>query len=114
MSPNEELVFLRSRVVELEQKLTAVDTADIAFMFSLPPMLEKAFKLLLQNQRVTTQMVADNLGPEIDAKMTMFRLRKYIKAHGVEIKSKRHLGYWIEPAEKKRLVDAMELTQSSN
>lgn len=113
MTPNEELSFLRSRVVELEQKLTGVNTADIAFMFSLPPMLEKAFKLLLTNQRVTTQMIAENLGADIDAKMTMFRLRKYLTSHGVEVKSKRHLGYWIDPAAKSQLVDALEATLSS-
>lgn len=114
MTLNEEVVFLRSRVEELEQKLTGVSNYDVAFMFSLPPMLEKVFKLLLQNQRVTTQMVVDSLGTEIDVKMTMFRLRKYLKPHAIEVNSKRHIGYWLNQDVKERLIEAMELTQPSN
>lgn len=114
MTLNEEVVFLRTRVEELEQKLTGVSNYDVAFMFSLPPMLEKVFRLLLLNKRVTTQMVSDSLGSEIDVKMTMFRLRKYLKPHDVEVKSKRHIGYWLESDVKERLLDAMELTQPSN
>lgn len=114
MTLNEEVVLLRSRVEELEQKLTGVSNYDVAFMFSLPPILEKVFKLLLLNKRVTTQMVADNVGTEIDVKMTMFRLRKYLKPHGVDVQSKRHIGYWLDQETKERLIEAMELTQPSN
>lgn len=114
MTLNEEVVLLRSRVEELEQKLTGVSNYDVAFMFSLPPMLEKVFRLLLLNKRVTTQMVADHLGSDIDVKMTMFRLRKYLKPHDVEVQSKRHIGYWLDQEAKERLLDMMELTQPSS
>lgn len=114
MTAAEEIEFLRSRVVELETKLNEVDNTDIAFMFSLPPMLEKLFKLLLKQPRVTTEMIVEGLGAEVDAKMTVFRLRKYLKPHDIDVKSKRHLGYWIEPAEKERLFEKMRTTQPSN
>ena len=114
MTLNEEVVHLRSRVEELEQKLTGVSNYDVAFKFALPPMLEKVFRLLLLNKRVTTQMIADHLGADIDVKMTMFRLRKYLKPQGVDVQSKRHIGYWLDQEVKERLIEAMDITQPSN
>lgn len=114
MTLNEEVVLLRSRVEELEQRLTGVSNYDVSFAFALPPMLEKVFRLLLTNKRVTTQMIADHLGANIDVKMTMFRLRKHLKPHNVEVHSKRHIGYWLSDEAKEQLISAMELTPPSN
>jgi len=93
-----------------------MDDADIAFLFSLPPKLEKLFRLLLLHSRVTTAMIVAELGAKADAKMTIFRLRKYLaeSGHEVDIKSKRHLGYWIERDDKSRLMEKMNITLPSN
>lgn len=87
-----------------------VAKTDFAFVFSLPPMLEKIFVLLLQHHRVTTEQITAQVPKCAEPKSAMFRLRKFLKKYEVELKSKRHMGYWIEPADKKKLLDAARVT----
>lgn len=110
MTPEEELEFLRSRVNELELKQTELDATDFAFAFSLPPMLEKVFRLLMAQSRVTGEQISARLPQGAEAKCAVFRLRKSLKPFGVTVQSKRHIGYWIDPADKKRLLQSARTT----
>ena len=106
MSPEQELEFLRSRVNELELKASELDATDFALAFEMPPTLEKIFRLIMAQPRVTTEQIAARLPQGSEVKCAMFRLRKCLKPTNVEIQSKRHIGYWITQADKKRLLQA--------
>lgn len=84
------------------------EAADLAFVFSLPPLLEQVFRMLMAQPRVPSEVIAERLNVTTP-KTAILRLRRALQKHGIEVQSKRHLGYWIEPADKKRLV---ELAQS--
>jgi hypothetical protein len=114
MTLEEELQFLRSKVAALEIKLIENDKTDLAVVFSLPPVLEKLFRMLLQHPRVASETLAERLNINGEAKTAVFRLRKYLSQYNVDIKSRRHFGYWIEPEDKKRLLEVMKVTQASN
>lgn len=114
MSPNEELEFLRTRVNELELKTAELDATDFAFAFSLPPVLEKVFRLLMTQPRATTEQISARLPQGAEVKCAMFRLRKCLKSSGDVIQSKRHIGYWIDPADKKRLLQTARATLAGN
>jgi len=105
MTPEQqqELEFLRSRVSELESKINETAELDLAFAFSLPPTLEKILRLLLAQQRVTTEQLAARLPGGTEVKGALFRLRDRLKPFGVKIQSRRHLGYWIDAADKKKI-----------
>lgn len=87
------------------------DYQDIIFAFSLPPVLSKVFLLLMEEQRITNEMIHKLTG---HPKYTMFRLRKTLNKHDVDVKSKRYFGYWLEPADKQKLVEAAKATLGSN
>lgn len=114
MSPEEELEFLRSRVNELELKAVELDATDFAFAFSLPPMLERVFRLLMAQPRVTTEQIAARLPQGAEVKCAMFRLRKMLKKAGVEVQSQRHIGYWITHEEKKKAMQIARATLAGN
>ena len=103
MTPEEELEALRSRVAALEAK--ELDYVDVAFVFHLPPMLEKIFRLLMAQSRLTSEQLAARLPQSASPKFVIFRLRKALAPFEIEIKSQRHLGYWIDEADKKRIAE---------
>lgn len=113
MTPEQEIEYLRSKVGELESKVIDTDI-DLAFAFSLPPLMEKVFRLLLQYPRMTTEQLAARLPSGSEPKCSMFRMRKFLLKHGVELKSQRYIGYWIEPADKKKLIETAKATLSGN
>ena len=114
MSPEEELEFLRTRVNELELKTAELDATDFAFVFSLPPMLEKIFRLMMAQPRVTSEQLAARLPQGAEVKCAVFRLRKCLKPFGVNVQSKRHIGYWIEQSDKKKLLQTARANLAGN
>lgn len=113
MTPENELQYLRAKVEEPETKVIDTDV-DFAFAFSLPPRLDKAFRLLLQHQRITTEQLKARLPHGSEPKCSMFRLRKFLMRHGIELRSQRYIGYWIDPADKKKLIEIAKVTLSGN
>lgn len=108
MTPAEELENLRSKIAAMETTQEEFDTAELAFVFSLPPMLAKLLKHLLEKRLTSSDAAAKAMGVSSEPKTAVFRLRKVLQRYGVDIKSRRHLGYWIEADEKQRLVDALK------
>lgn len=113
MTPEQENIYLRSRVAELEKSKADLEI-DYAFVFSLPPIVERTFRLLLQHPRVTTEQLAARLPVGAEPKCAIFRLRKFLKRHGFDVQSRRHLGYWLDPADKERLVEMAKVTLAGN
>ena len=74
------------------------DVMRLAEVFQLPTMLGNLMGLLMARPTVTNAMLR-KLTPK--PKAAVFRLRKYVP--GVEIHSRRYVGYWIEDKDKARI-----------
>src|SRR5690349_13239035 len=99
---DDEKVQLRARIRDLEIALGQSDQ-NLAVTFRLTPVLNNLFGLLLALPNVTAEMVRQRLEIATDAKVAMHRLREHLKPWGIEIKSRRNLGYWLEDEEKVRV-----------
>lgn len=67
--------------------------------YDLPPSLAKILLLLVENKVVTARMIELEHRLTKDAKVAIHRLRRRMDATpDVEIKSRRDVGYWMEPA----------------
>lgn len=91
-----------------------IQQTDLAFVFLLPPLLTSILRILLERPRVTTEQLTSQLPEGTDIKSAIFRIRKLLKEHEVELRSRRYLGYWIEPADKTKLLDAARNTLEGN
>jgi D-ribose pyranose/furanose isomerase RbsD len=112
MKPDEELSFLRAKVAELENKSKVTDI-DLALIYGLPPVLERLLRMLMNSPRVTNEMIEERLDLKTLPKVAVFRLRKYMQQHGINVQSKRHLGYWLDPKDKE-LIAAGKSNPPSN
>jgi hypothetical protein len=59
-------------------------------------------------------MITLRLNIATDAKVAIHRLRDALKGHGIEIKSRRGLGYWLEPEDKERIWEITRKVTASN
>lgn len=73
--------------------------------FDLPLTLAKILALLMRNQVVTVPMIEQEHRITKDAKVAIHRLRRRLGNTEVEIKSRRDFGYWLEKADRERVVD---------
>lgn len=96
-----EVEALRERVRELEAALGLADPALVRL--NLSPALRKIMGLMIQLPHVTPEMIEDRLGIATTAKVAIHRLRHKLKPHGIEIKSRHCVGYWLEPEMKERI-----------
>jgi biotin operon repressor len=72
----------------------------------LPPSLAALLQLLVSERVVTPEMIRQRLDLKHDYKVAIHRLRDLIKDAGLEIHSRRNVGYWIEDQDKSRRVNA--------
>lgn len=98
----EEYQRVCARVADLETALEQ-SNANLAVTFRLPPALNKLLGLLISLPNVTSEMVHQRLEIATDAKVAVHRLRRYMSPHGIQINSRRNLGYWIENADKAKI-----------
>lgn len=75
--------------------------------YDLPPSLAKILLLLVANQVVTARMIELDHKLTKDAKVAIHRLRRRLEASPVEVKSRRDVGYWIEPESREIVRKAM-------
>lgn len=101
---------LQERVRELEATLGLAD--DYIVAFDLSPVQRKVLGLMMQLPHVTPEMIEFRLGIATAAKVAMYRLRRRLKPLGIEIKSRRNIGYWLDP-KTKELVRSL-VTEKSN
>ena len=74
------------------------ETEKLTEVFQLTPMQSNLLGLLMARPTVTNAMIRKiTLKP----KALMFRLRQHL--HGIEIHSRRYVGYWIEDKDKDRI-----------
>jgi hypothetical protein len=95
MNTTEELERLQQRVKDLQIAL-GQSNDNLAVTFKLTPVLNNLMGLLLALPNVTPEMIRQRLEIAPDAKVAIHRLRKHLEPYGIDIKSRRNLGYWLE------------------
>jgi hypothetical protein len=83
-------------------KLTAIQ-----IRYDLSTSLAKILLLLVTNKVVTPQMIQGTHKLTKDAKVAMHRLRRRLEPAGIEVKSMRDVGYWLEYECRKQIHDAI-------
>lgn len=79
---------------------------SIRMRYDLSASLAKILILLIRHKVVTTVMIENEFKLTKDAKVAIHRLRRRLDAQGIEIKSMRDVGYWIEDESRKDILDA--------
>ena len=99
---SDEYERLQQRVKDLELTL-GQNNDNLAVTFKLTPVLNNLMGLLLSLPNVTPEIIRQRLEIAPDAKVAIHRLRKHLSPFGIEIKSRRNLGYWLEDETKLRV-----------
>lgn len=106
----DKIAFKDQRIRDLEAALYQKNL-DIAVTFRLTPALADLFGVLLSLPLVTAETIQQHLAIATDRKVAIHRLRQVLRpwhervgAGQTLIHGKRHLGYWIEPADKERIL----------
>ena len=102
------ILYLEEKLRDLQYRLQQTDQSLIA-TFKLPPQRMKLMGLLLTLPIVTTEIIAQRLGIDIEVRVAMNRLRKDLNKWDLHVESRRKLGYWFTDDTKtkiKALVNA--------
>jgi len=101
-STSAEVDKLRLKVRDLELAL-GQSNDSLAATFRLTPVLNNLMGLLLALPIVTPEMIRQRLEIAPDAKVAIHRLRKHLEPWGIEIGSRRNVGYWLEDTTKAQI-----------
>lgn len=90
-----------------------IDAVDLMMKYKLTPSMAKALLLLLNNKIVTPAMVELNEPITTDGKVLMHRIRRRLTGTGIEIRSQRSVGYWLDQASKEKIMADLDDGQMS-
>lgn len=109
MTPEEkdELEYLRKRVGDLEGTL-GISSPRYAVPLNLTPMQDKIMGLLMTQDVVSGEVFQNKLGITTDSRVAMYYLRERLAKHGIEVQSRRKVGYWLTPEAKERVRAILE------
>ena len=96
------ILYLEEQLRDLQYRLRQTDQSLIA-TFKLPPQRMKLMGLLLTLPIVTTDIIAQRLGIDIEVRVAMNRLRNDLAKWELRIESRRKLGYWFTEETKARI-----------
>lgn len=88
-------------------------TADLQIAFGLTQSLARLLRLLLEHKLLTARDIVHTHKIATDGKVAIHRLRTYLSNYDLTIKSKRELGYWLEPSEKDKILKMADIGQMS-
>lgn len=101
MPPETEITSLKERVRHLEAALNQ-NNPTLHATFQLPKHLENLLGLLISVPNVTPEMIVDTRVAS-NARVAVHRLRTALKPFDIPIKSRRALGWWIDPETKSKI-----------
>jgi len=84
-----------------------IENADLIMKFRLSPSMAKILMLLLENKRVSARMIENDLKIVTDTKVAIHRIRRRLENTGIEIQSRREVGYWLDDTSKTVLYEAL-------
>ena len=96
------ILYLEEKLRDLQYRLHQTDQSLIA-TFKLPPQRMKLMGLLLTLPIVTTEIIAQRLGIDIEVRVAMNRLRNDLNKWDIKVESRRKLGYWFTDETKARI-----------
>lgn len=102
MRDDDDKERMQNRIRDLELALGQRDDGLVA-TFRLTPVLNNLLGLILSVPVVTPEMIRQRLEIAHDAKVAKHRLKKALAEFGIEIKSRRNVGYWLEDEDKARI-----------
>ena len=87
------------------------DLIRIRKNFELSQLLAGVLHLLLTEEVVSVSMIEKQEDLTEDAAVAVHRLRRRLLGTGIEVKSQRGLGYWLDDADKKAVRAKLEPLQ---
>lgn len=78
----------------------------LSAVFDLSPSQSSALSCLVRSSVVSSAELAEYTGVQSMVKIVVSRTRKKLAEHGLDIRSKPGVGYWIEP-DTKRAIEEM-------
>ena len=109
-----ELEILRERVKELEKVLDG--SPEMAFRFGLKKQLNSVFRVLLEREYLSkssleTLMALHGANKDsyshADHNVLMWRLRKALSPHGIQVHTRSGFGYFITAEDKEKVKRIM-------
>jgi hypothetical protein len=97
-----DVVELKARVAQLEHALAQNDDF-IVHLFNLPPALANLFGLLLTKPFVSTQLAQYEMKVVAHAQVSIHRLRARLSPLGIEIHTRRKIGWYLDDVTKERV-----------
>lgn len=86
---------------------------DIQMTLGLSGKLARILLLLNEQKVVTQHDIVTEYKLATDAKVAIHRLRRALDGKGVDIKSRRDVGYWLEPSTKERIKELADTGQTN-
>lgn len=80
----------------------------VSIVFGLPFQQARFVSFLARGAIATTEQVQEYMGDKNKPRAIASYARAKLKEHGLDIKSKARVGYWIEPADRKAINDALD------
>lgn len=80
----------------------------ISIVFDLPFQQARLVSLLARGGVPTTQQVQEYLESKTEPKVIATHARSKLKELGMDIKSKAHVGYWMEPKDRDGVAEALK------
>jgi hypothetical protein len=84
-----------------------IELADLQVKFRLSTSMAKVVMLLLNNKRVTTNMIEFDHKIVVDAGVTIHHIRRRLEGSGIVVRSQRDVGYWIDADSRVKLYQAL-------
>lgn len=102
MIDQEELEYLRARVADLEATLNLRNEV-LKSHYKLTPAMNGLLNLLVELPFVSDEVIKDRLHLAADSKVLVYRLRKELEGQGIEVFSRRGIGWYIDEPTRERL-----------
>jgi hypothetical protein len=97
---------LHERIRDLEKCLHQRDD-DFALVFDLPPKMGDLLGLLYTMPVVTPEVITQRLAIATDAKAAVYRLRKLVEKHNIEIVGRRGYGYFLRDSSRELICSKL-------
>lgn len=86
---------------------------DIQFALGVSKSHAHILVYLYEEKYVTCRGIENERKITKDAKVAIHRLRRRLEGTGIEIRSQREVGYWLDPSSKEKLKELADTGQQS-
>jgi len=76
---------------------------ELKAAFHLPPALNSVLTLLMAVPILTPELIEEHVELNYNYRVAMHRLRAALAPYGIEIRSRRMTGYWLEEEDREKI-----------